>query len=192
MDCASAIKSISLPALVVGVIVGWILGMCSRYFDDRLFGAKLTIDCGTAPGNRIESPDSLYIKFCVRNTKRRVAKNCRAYIVALHEFSNGRTIGQSVMSDSFQIPWAGYDFEPRDIPPNISQYVDLVRFSKNNLGWDFQTKPGLYASLSSITGRRGTYQFTVVVTGESTVPAKKKINVDYDMVDWRNARVYDA
>jgi hypothetical protein len=191
MDCASAIQSISLPGPVVGVIVGWVLAVFTRHFEDRWFGAKLKIDCGKAPGNKMEAPDFVYIKFCVRNTRRRVAKNCRAYIVALHEVSNGKKIGDSVMHDSFQIPWAGHDFEPRDIPPNISQYVDLVRFSKATSGWDIQTNPGLYASLAPITRRPGTYQFTVVVTGESTVAAKKLINVDYNL-DWHSARVYDA
>ena len=161
------------------MLLGWGLATLTRYFDEIWFGAKLTIDCRDAPGKRDETTDTVFMKFRVQNsTKRRVAKNCRAYLVALHKYSNGKAISENLVSDTFQIPWAGYDFEARDIPARVSQYVDLVSFSKHSPGWCFATKPGFYPSLAPLAEHRGTYRFTVVVAGDSATPQTAHICVD--------------
>ncbi len=147
-----------------GVVLGWVLAIITRPFDVVWFGAKLGVECKNVPGNKDETPDGIFIKFRVQNsTKRRVAKSCRAYLVELHKISNNKVISENLIPDTFQLPWAGHDFEPRDIPYKVNQYVDLVRFSKHAEGWNFLTKPPLYSSLATLAGHRGTYRFTVVV-----------------------------
>ena len=99
---------------------------------------KLVIEGQKAPGNKDETADKAYMRFCVRNTTaRRVAKSCRAYVVELYKISNGKVISGNLLPDSFQLPWAGYDFEPRDIPAKVTQYVNLVSFSKHTGGCNF-------------------------------------------------------
>jgi hypothetical protein len=119
------------------------------------------------------------------STKRHVAKHCRAYLVELHKISNTKVISENLTPDTFQLPWAGPDFEPRDIPAGVKQYVDLVRFSKQASGWSFLTKPPLYASLAKLSDHRGTYRFTMVVAGDGATPQTKQIYVDYNG-DWNN------
>jgi hypothetical protein len=181
-------NSISIPGPVIAVFVGWLLGLLTRSLEDRWFGAKLVIDC-TGSGSKMDTPDSVYIRLCIRNTKRRTAKDCRAYVVALHEISNGQKIGNNLMYDSYQIPWAGWSFEGRDIPPKVFQYVDLVKFSKAVSGWEFRTNTGFFVDHAAIANRPGTLQFTVTATSNSGVGDEKQINVDYNL-DWHSARVY--
>jgi hypothetical protein len=148
----------------VGVVVGWTLAVITRHFEEVWFGARLKVDCQGEPGNKAETDNDVWIKFRVQNTKKRkVAKNCRAYLVALHRISNNKVVSGNLISDSFQLPWSGYDFTPRDIPAEVSQYVDLVRFSKHDVGWIFSTKPNFYESLSPLKKQGGTYRFTVIV-----------------------------
>lgn len=176
---------------IIGVVVGWMLSILTRHFEEVWFGAKLTIECNGVPGNKDENPDDLYIKFRVRNsTERHVAKNCRAYLVDLHKISNGKVVSGGLIPDTFQLPWAGWDFEPRDIPFKVNQYVDLVHFSKHTSGWQIATKPWFYPSLAPLAEHRGTYRFTVVVAGDGATPQTKHIYVDYNG-DWKSATPYE-
>ena len=176
---------------IIGVVVGWMLVTLTRYFEEVWFGARLKIDCHGVPGNKDENADAVYMKFRVRNSnQRRVAKNCRAYLVELHKISNSKVISENLISDSFQLPWAGYDYDVRNIPAKVSQYADLVHFSKNTPGWQFAAKPWFYPSLAPLSEHRGTYRFTVLVAGDGASPQTKNIYVDYDG-DWKSATPYE-
>jgi hypothetical protein len=151
-----------------------------------LFGARLKIAFTDVPGSKDETPDNIFVKFRVENsTMRHVAKNCRAYLVEVHKISNAKVISENLIPDTFQLPWAGHDFEARDMPAKVRYYVDLMRFSKHQPGWRFLTKPDLYSSLRALADHRGTYRFTVVVAGDGATPQTAKICVDYNG-DWHN------
>jgi hypothetical protein len=132
------------------------------------------------------------MKFLVRNLrKHRVARNCRVYVIALHQISNNRVVSDDQKPDSAQLPWEGGDLEPRDIPYGASQYADIVHFSKRQPGWDFHAKPNYLNRDINLKGYRGTYRFSVIVACDGATPATKNINVDYNG-DWKSARPYDA
>jgi hypothetical protein len=160
-----------------------------------LFGPKLIIHCDDAPGKTDEAPHGIYMKFLVRNmSKRTVARNCRAYLISIHEVRNGRVMKEDLKPDSVQLPWEGRDFETRDIPFGASQYADLVRFDKEPdkaAGWDFYAKPNHIARDQKLKAYRGTYRFSVIVACDGARPATKDINVDYNG-DWHTAKPYDA
>lgn len=167
---------------IIGVVIGWVLGIMTRHFEQVWFGAKLKID-HHVPGNKDENAADVYIRFRVQNsTEHRVAKSSRAYLVELHKMSNGQVVSENLLPDSFQLPWAGYSFEARDIPAKVNQYVDLVHFSKKESGWSFATQPWFPPSLKPLADHRGTYRFTVVVAGEAT-PQTAKMCVEYNG-DW--------
>jgi hypothetical protein len=186
-----------VPYTLLGIFLGWLLSLLTRRYEDVWFGAKLKIDAEHAPQHKTDTGDRIYMRFRVRNTtKRRIAKDCRAYLVALHEVGGSRPISENLLPDSYQIPWAGTKWEPRDIPPKVNQYADIVRFSKDEPGgWEFRTTPELFENLggpkvSDLKAFKGVYQFTVVVAGDA-VPAKThKINIEY-RGDWHGARLYD-
>jgi hypothetical protein len=180
---------------LIGVVVGFSLNIVAEYLRKRWSTPVLKIDCTGAPrsigGVKINpnQPD-VYMKFRVQNTRRgTVARNCHAYLVGLHEVRNNRVMGENQTFDSFQLPWEGGDFEPRDIPSGHSQYGDLVHFSKSakDAEWLFWSKPNYIGNIRY----KGTYQFVVLVAGDGTSTATRKINVDYSG-DWSNARPYDA
>jgi hypothetical protein len=87
---------IGLPLPLIGVVIGWGLGIFTRPLQDMLFGPKLVIHCDDAPGKTDEAPQGIYMKFLVRNMSRRsVARNCRAYLVAIHEVRSGRVMKEN-------------------------------------------------------------------------------------------------
>jgi hypothetical protein len=177
---------------LIGVIIGWGLTVVARRWEEAWFGAKLAIEGGKAPGRKGETADKVYMRFRVRNTtERRIAKHCRAYIVELHKISNDKVISENLLVDSFQLPWAGYDFEPRDIPAKVAQYVNIVSFSKHDSGWEFLTKPDFYQSLAPLKAHRGTYRVGVVVAGDGATPQTKQFNIDYNG-DYKSAELYDT
>lgn len=172
--------------VVVGSVLGWVLAIMTRHYEQVWFGAKLTIACKDVLGNKDETPDNVFVRFSVQNiNQRHVAKNCRAYLVELHKISNAKVISENLISDTFQLPWPNDDFEPRDTPAIVKHYVDLVRFSKHEPGWKFMTKPALYSSLATLADHRGTYRFKVVVAADDAEPKTTKICVDYNG-DWHN------
>lgn len=139
-----------LIGVVVGAVIVWII----HYADEVFRGAKLKIDC-KPPGNTGENNTDFYMRFRVQNSaKRRVARNCRAYLVGVYKTSKGKAITDNLIADTVQLRWAGWELEPRDIPAKIEQYVDLVRFNKQVQGWKFDTKPPMFPSFLPAASRQ--------------------------------------
>jgi hypothetical protein len=72
---------------IIGAVIGAILALTGGFFSEplreRFFGPRLHIDCPDE-ANKGESHEGFYIKVCVRNSRRRMAKSCRVYLTALH------------------------------------------------------------------------------------------------------------
>jgi hypothetical protein len=178
---------------LIGVVIGWVLGIFTQPLQSAFFGPKLLIDCLTAPGRIGQGPDNVYMKFRVRNKRKRsVARNCRAYLIAIYQISNNKVISDNLRPDSAQLPWEGGDFDPRDIPYGASQYADIVHFSKEEQsGWIFYAKPNYISQDTQLRDYRGTYRVEVLVAGDGLNPATMNINIDYNG-DWRGAKPYDT
>jgi hypothetical protein len=177
---------------LIGVIVGFLLNLFYQYIREVRSRPVLKIDCDAA-GRRIgEDPDNVWMKLRVRNQRRRsVAKNCRVYIIGIHEVRGNRKMPDDLLPDSAQLFWEGGDVEPRDIPHGHSQYADIVHFSKHEPGWNFTLKPNFIEQNGKIRIHRGTFQVAIVATGDGAQPDWRNINIDYDG-DWHNARPYEA
>jgi hypothetical protein len=173
---------------IFGVIVGFLLSTVSRAFDEAWFGPNLVIDCQGAPKSKDESNDRLWVRFRVRNSnKRRMAKQCYAYLVGLYKMSDGRAVSENLLADSYQLSWAGYSFEPRNIPFGVAQYVDLVQFSKSDPGWIVHASR---RNLDHLNGYQGTCRFDVVIAADGAVTKTAQIKVDYRN-DWHNVAIYE-
>jgi len=155
----------------------------------------LKIDCTQAPRRSGGGPNNVYMKFRVQNTRHgTVARNCRAYLIGIHEVRGTQVMPEALNPDSVQLAWKGGGFEPRDIPSGHphgahSQYGDIVHFSEREgeAGWLFQTKPNYIGRKDY----RGIYQFVALVAGDGVTSATARINIDYSG-DWRNVTPYDA
>lgn len=85
--------------------------------------------------------------------------------------------------------WASakIDCEPRDIPPGVSQFINVVGISKDVSGWKLKTKE-LFASHAALKSFKGTYRFAVLVSGDFAKAATFSLDVDYKG-DWNQLRV---
>ena len=159
----------------------------------------LEIDCTRAPGKiggaNNPAQKDVYMKFRVQNTRPgTVARNCRAYLIGIHEVRDAEVMTENLRPDSVQLTWEGGDFGPRDIPSahphgTHSQYGDIVHFSKREGGrrLDISYQATYWPQRLS----RSFHQFKILVSGDNVTPAIGVINIEY-RGDWRNAKPYDA
>jgi hypothetical protein len=170
----------------------------SRGLKTKPLAPALKIDCSRAPrkigGAHNSAQKDVYMKFRVQNTcLGTVARNCRAYLIGIHEVRGTEVMTQNLIPDSVQLPWEGGDFDPRNIPaagPNDvhSQYGDIVHFSKRegDRGWIFSVKPYLDRK-----DYQGVYQFKILIIGDNVDQSLGVINIEY-RGEWKDAKPNDA
>jgi hypothetical protein len=156
---------------------------------------KLEIDFEGTPGANIVDAhykrkdgtdvDDIYIRVRVRNLGQRTAKGSRVFLTTLQEVQpTGATITE--IYDSLSLPWAGWAFEPRDIPPGVSFYADLMRVSRHTEGWIFSAEKK-FAIKAALEQYSGTYRFRVTTTADNAAPAICEVDVTYKQ-DWHTLK----
>lgn len=140
-------------------------------------------------GKSDQETEFVIVRPGIRNNGKRPAVNCRVFLVALREV-HPSSVKDADFHDSMQLPWVGWSFQPKTIPPptEVVSYLDLVRVRKNTPGWDFAFERQLY-SHQKLKGFRGTYRFRVVATADNAEPTFCEIDVDY-RGDWNNLRAW--
>ena len=135
----------------------------------------------------METKDFRYFRARVRNEGNRPAKGALVFVTSLEKVYPGGSAKQ-VMHDSMPLSWAGWNFKPREIPPakDVHIYVDIVRFSKNVVGWSFSVDQ-MFKNYADLQSFDGTYRFTLVVTAHNAKPETLKLDVTYNNVDWRTS-----
>ncbi len=180
-------------ALVSGgaAIAGGLLSGAYQHARNHWTRPKLQVDYEGSDGNKVDSEikkgekvvSEIYIRVRVRNGGRSVAKGCRLFLTALHEV-HVSGVTQTNWYDSMPLPWAGWDFTPRDVPSGPEFYVDVVKVSKDYSDWIFFK---LFASQTNLKNYRGTYRFRLLATADNADPVVREIDVTYDG-DWHNLR----
>jgi hypothetical protein len=192
-----------LRILYLSLIVSLISGLFSGFFGRRLeewwFKPRLIVDFISKDGGfctkgKWREGDKeiieIHIRARVRNLGNSVAKQCRPYLIKLEEVHpSGRTT-PTTFFDSLVLRWPGRDYDPRDIPRGTDQFFDVVAVLKNESGWRFTFRER-FTSHAELPNYRGTYRFTVLVTGDGVKPSGRKIDVTYHG-DWHNLRAVDA
>jgi len=193
---------IAIFGAAVGLMSGLFSGLAGRRFEEWLYGPRLVVEFLPEEGGRTEGKwerdgtevVEIYIRARVRNTRRRVAKQCRPYIVKLEEVQSSSTITTSFF-DSLVLRWPGpysqLSYVPRDIPNGVHQFFDIVGVFKHRPGWRFKWQERS-SNLALLDSYAGTYRFTVLVTGDGVKPSGRKIDVYYDGKDWKTLRALDA
>jgi hypothetical protein len=129
----------------------------------------------------------IVVRANVRNRGKRPAKYCRVYLIALQEVHEDRA-RPAGLRDSLALPWAGWDFEARDVPPSANAFLDVVRFRKDVGAWNFPFR-AFSGDLSTLNSFAGVYRFRIVATADNASPAYCEIGVDYRK-DWNNLRAW--
>jgi hypothetical protein len=108
------------------------------------------------------------------------------FLVALNEVHPSGKTTPAALHDSLMLAWAGYHFEPRDVPRGLWFFADVIRVSKHQSEWVFSVDK-LFAQHFHLKDYRGTYRFHLMVTGDNTTPATCEVDVTYDG-DWHSLR----
>jgi hypothetical protein len=181
----------------VAAIIGGLISGAYTYFLEQYNRPKLQIDFLGDRDNKVETehlvngnPEPLvYVRARVRNEGRHIAKSCRVFLTALHEIRSDGTL-QTVIKDSKPLAWAGWQFAPIDIPAGVNFYADLMTVSKAVSGWRFSVER-LFDSQKKLLVYRGTYRFSLMVSGDNAAPARCEVNVEYTG-DWNGLRAWQV
>jgi hypothetical protein len=179
--------AIAVFAAAVGLFSGLFSGLAGRRLEEWLFRPRLKVDF--LPGEdafqtegRWESGGTeraeIYIRALVINTRSRVAKDCQPFVVKLEEVHSSGEI-TTTFFDSLTLPWPLSKHTVRDIPKGVQQFFDVVAVRKDRPGWRF-TWQEQFTNLATLSDHRGTYRFTVLVTGDGVAPDGRKIDVSFD------------
>jgi hypothetical protein len=172
-------------------IAGGLLSGAYQEFRDWRNRPKLSIGLNrSASPNIVHSAwnegdklvERVIARVSVQNHGKKAAVNCRIFVVALHQIVSTKPV-ETDFYDSLQIPWAGWIFDPKDIPDSVTFYADLVRVRKDVEGWDFtfaSIRPLLRDELKKY---KGTFRFHVVATADNAKAAHADIDVTYNH-DW--------
>ena len=182
---------------VIPTIIGALLGFFAAVFAEPLrlliYRPKLQLEFGDTSDYRARTPEhrqtlpelgrapqshnAEYIRIKVTNTKPWVAKNCRAYLVAIEKADVRNQFEPTIYCDSLPLSWAcrgDQAYDPQDLPRDVPHFVDVV--STRSVSTDFRPEirpiPYRYASLFS---ERGAFRFTIQVSGENLKPVRIRI-----------------
>ena len=182
---------------VLNTLVGAVLGFAAAVFAEPLkqwiYRPKLKLIFDEDPGCKARTPEQAqlqggprpvqstheadYIRVKVINTKPAIAKNCRAYLVAIEKADDSGNFKPTIYGDSIPLPWACRGEEaygPLDLPRGIVQFVDVV--STRSVSKDFKPEikpiPFRYIDLFR---EHGKFRFTVQVSGENIKPVSIKV-----------------
>jgi hypothetical protein len=133
------------------------------------------------------SVEEIFIKVRLRNTGRKVARDCRVFLTKIREFTDGN-FHETPYFDSKPLRWPGYpdDFAPRNVPKGIDSFIDVVGVRKDMSDWRFKVE-SLYANQQSLKTFKGTYRLTIVATADNANPTSFEIDVTYNG-DWHSLR----
>jgi|SRR5208337_493518 len=182
-------------------IAGGLLSGAYQHFRDWLSRPILVIDSEDSEAHRVEvnykTPEGrdtgeVFIRAKIRNTGRRPAKNAQVFLTSLREVHTGGGTTKTSLHDAKMLPWSGWNFTPRAIPPapGAHFFVDIVRVSKDSSGWIFCVDK-LFASQNNLKDYRGTYGFELTATADNATAVTRKVNVSYNG-DWKNLRGVSA
>jgi hypothetical protein len=192
---------ILLLSAFLGLVSGLFSGLLGRRLEEWWFKPRLVVDfIPNEGGFRTEGKWSvadeeyveIYIRARVRNLGSIVAKQSRLYLVKLEEVHpSGPT--PTTFYDSLVLRWPGLrpDYAPRDIPRGTNQFFDVVGVLRNRPGWRFAFREN-FTNHAELPNHKGTYRFTVLVTGDGVRPSGRKIDVTYNNGDWHTLRAVDA
>jgi hypothetical protein len=171
-------------------IIGGLLTGAFEWIQNWWTRPILAIDYPRSAANRVDvdykKDDGthvafVYIRARVRNSGRRTAKGTRVFLTSLKRVHTGGNTTDIAFHDSVALAWAGWKFDPQDIPPaaDVCFYVDLLRVSKHDPGWLFSVER-LYGDEAAIKDYRGTYRCKLTLTADNAKPALCEIVVIYN------------
>lgn len=185
-------------AAVGGGLVGGLVSGFYQHVRDRMQRPILKLDYQGMDGlNKVEvsykqgesSVDDIYIRVRLRNEGRSIARKSVVYLTAIEEvYTSAQT--PTCFAEAMPLAWPKYKFGPLDIPTGPDFYVDLVRISKHDSGWNFSVEQ-LLTSHVGLKTFKGTYRLHLMATADNAESAKFALDIAYSQ-DWHGLRAHNV
>ncbi len=193
----------ALAALLGGLpsVLGFILGFLSAVFAEPvrqwLYRPRLLLSFGSSSDFVTPTPETaggrqyeaFYIRLKVVNSRSRLAKACRAYLVRVEKQVDGE-FKPTMYCDSMQLAWSARGdeaFTAIDLPRDVPQFVDIVstRSIFHTFAPAIRLVPFRYKELFEETG---VFRFRVQVSGDGVDPVSDQVILHWEGT-WNKFRV---
>jgi hypothetical protein len=173
---------------IASFLAGFITSAFAEPFRKWLVRPRLKLDFrhefgeGTGyisrtPEREDSKEEAFYVRASVKNDSRTIAKNCRAYLLAIEREENPGQY-RAIHQDPLPLDWAFIGPISMDLPPKVRFYFDVFSVSSFNVFVTPRTSPRAVTSPNSLSPV-GRYRYTVTVAGESINPVPFQIEFDW-------------
>lgn len=179
-----------VASVALGLLI-WFVGLISRELSEwiivRARGPKLSLEIEATHTPTSPSGEAIYARVKVMNTKARLARKCRAYLICVEAW-NEQTNAFEATSYREAIPliWS-YDrkIDAVDIPWGIDRYVDIFELVPTRIGvvpqfWKSDGEIPWILQYESIFRGRGKNRYKIAVTADDIPPKYKSFVITWN------------
>lgn len=137
-------------------------------------------------------PKAVYIRVRVANTRKRMARDCRGYLVNLEAKNEKGKFVKTEYCDSIMLHWSCQRPEtkylPIHIPKGVNQFLDIVSIEENKNYF----RPETHVILNryhELLRRTGVFRFTIHVVADNAEPKTIKLIFEWNG-DWKNFKIH--
>ena len=149
----------------------------STHYKTRTPEQATILDPQRSPVPIHSTHEAEYVRIKVVNTSRPLAKECRAYLVGIEKKQADGRWGPTLYCDSIPLAWSCREdraYEPIDLPNGVAQFIDLVTVRSISPEYKLEIKP-LPLRYVGFLRDKGTFRFTVQVSGENVKPVFTRV-----------------
>lgn len=177
----SASILLSLASFVVGVLTA----IFAEPIRQRIYRPKLELtfennNCFVTETDEGNPPThhARYIRVKATNVKARIAKDCRAYLIAIDRRGPTGSWDTTEFCESLQLDWSarpGASQSAFDLSQDVPFFIDVVSTREKAISF----QPALAFTpyrFQHLFSPPGIYRFTILVTGDNIKPARLSIS----------------
>jgi hypothetical protein len=166
----------SVIPYLAALISGFLIAVLSEPLRQWLFKPELDLEFKKEEDFITKTPmhhgEAYYIRVKVTNTKRRVARGCKAYLVNIEKKQQDGEFHRTIYCDTIQLPWSNSRndaFNGVDLSKGVNQFLDVIKTSPalNIFVPQISPRPYRYESLYR---EIGVFRFTIQISAENADP----------------------
>jgi hypothetical protein len=199
MNESTSISLLTILLNLLSFIAGFLSAVFAEPIRKWLYRPKLELEfVKESPNYKARTPERIgqstheayYIRVKATNTKGKIAKGCRAYLVNIEKDNSTGIFDSTEYCDSIQLAWSCRDnqaYEGIDLPNGIAQFIDVIVTRDFTKAFELQTmvKPFRYKKLYQ---EQGIFRLTIQVSGEEIKPEFLKL-IFHWTGQWDNFKV---